>query len=382
MRIAYCINSICGLGGIQRCIVAKANALAAVQGNQVWIITSDDKGNKLFRVSESVYHIDLGINYYEDDWKSILHVVKGVLIKRRRHEKALAKTLKGINPDIVISVGQSEKYFVPAIKGDWVIIREYHFSRNYRFLAARGFFEKAFALGGEILERITLNKYDVVVIQTQEDLMLNWRNHKHTVVIPNPLTINASEVSPLENKRIISIGRLDYQKNHSSLLRAFSLVVEKHPDWRLVIFGEGSECSRLSSEIERLGLSGKANLKGVTLDSGKELHDSSMLVMSSRFEGMPLAILEAISCGLPVVSYASPCGPKDIITDGKDGFLVPVGDETALADRICRLIEDAGLRKRMGAAAYERSKDFSIERITSLWMDLFQDLLKLKREGV
>ena len=85
-----------------------------------------------------------------------------------------------------------------------------------------------------------------------------------------------------------------------------------------------------------------------------------------------------MSCGLPVVSYDFDYGPREIIDDGRNGFLVPVGDELALADRMCSLIEDEGLRKRMGAAAFERSKDFSMDRTIGLWMDLFTDLLAKK----
>ena len=101
---------------------------------------------------------------------------------------------------------------------------------------------------------------------------------------------------------------------------------------------------------------------------------ASMLIMTSLYEGFGNVIIEAMSCGLPVVSYACPCGPKDIITDGVDGFLVPPKDEETLAERICRLIEDETLRCRLGGAALERSKDFGIERVLKMWTDLFTTL--------
>ena len=94
-----------------------------------------------------------------------------------------------------------------------------------------------------------------------------------------------------------------------------------------------------------------------------------------------MVLIEAISCGLPVVSYACPCGPKDIITDGVDGFIVPVGDERMLADRICKLIENDSLRRKMGAAAQEKSRQYSLDRIIPMWMDLFEELVRQKKQG-
>ena len=102
---------------------------------------------------------------------------------------------------------------------------------------------------------------------------------------------------------------------------------------------------------------------------------ASAFVLTSIFEGFGLVIVEAMSCGLPVVSYACPCGPKDIISEGKDGYLVPVNDEEALAEKICLLIEDEEKRKEMGKAAKAKAEQYSVEHITDMWMKLFNALL-------
>ena len=124
MRIAYCLNSIRYLGGIQRVTIVKANALADISDNEVYIIVSDNREGRIVHpLSPKVHLIDLAVNYYQDDWKSKWHVLKGIVVKRRKHKKKLAKVLHEINPDIVISVGQSEKNMIPAISGRWLKVR-------------------------------------------------------------------------------------------------------------------------------------------------------------------------------------------------------------------------------------------------------------------
>lgn len=378
MKIVYCIDSIHGIGGIQNVTIEKAGALAALSGNDVWIITADNSGRAIYPISPHVLHIDLGINYYEDDWKSRWNVLKGVFIKRRRHRNALAPVLKNIQPDIVISVGQSEKNFLPTISGDWVTIREFHYPRKYRRLHANSIFDWISAFCGDVLDLFMMKKYDGIVSLTHEDKEQNWRHWKNLFVIPNPVRL-PSIFSNLESKRIVAVGRLAYPKHFASLIRAFSSVINRFPTWSLDIYGEGNERDDLLAEIQSLGLSSSVRLMGGVSGVQSILAEYSLYAMSSRFEGFPLVLIEALSCGLPVVSYACPCGPKDIIRDGIDGFLVTPGDETMLADRICKLIEDESLRKKMGVAALERSKDFSIDKIIPKWMSLFGELMEKKK---
>ena len=378
MRIIYCLDSINYVGGIQHVTVTKANALASLPGNEVWIIVADNSGERGVHLSPDVHFVDLGINYYEDDWKSRWNVLKGILIKRRKHRKALKAVLNEIQPDILISVGQSEKNFLPTIRGPWGTIREYHFVKSYRRFHAHTYFDRVLAWGGDLMDRIILKRYDRLVVLTQEDKERNWQPWKNVSVIPNPAHSSSRRAS-LVSKRIIAIGRLTYPKNFSSLIRAFAIVGQLFPDWSLDIFGDGDERDTLSSEIFSLGLNSTIRLMGNTSDVLSILPDYSIFAMSSRFEGFPLVLVEALSCGLPVVSYACPCGPKDIIRNGVDGFLVPPGDETLLAESLCCLIENEALRKKMGASAFERAKDYSLEKIIPLWMSLFKELSEKKQ---
>ena len=384
MNIVYCTDSVCFPGGIQRATIAKANALAEVRGNRVWIVVTDNqRPNPVLPISESVSLIDLGIEYYADDWKSKWNVLKGLYFKRRKHKRALRKFLNSIVPDILISTGTAEKYFLPhlRIKSSPICIREIHFSKDYRQRAANGWFDKLLAAVGDFADyRLNIWCYDRVVLLTEEDKSTHWRPSDKLLVIPNPTPTKSISPSSLKNKMAIAVGRLVNQKNYESLIRAWAIVYQHHRDWRLEIWGDGALRKCLEELIYRLNLEAAVSLKGYTDDIQSKYTSASFLVCSSLFEGLPLMMIEAMSAGLPIVSYDCPCGPKDLIQDGKNGFLVPIGDEALLAERICLLIEDEYLRQNMGAAALERAKDFSLEKVLPMWTSLFKELMKEKKK--
>ncbi len=382
MKIVYCLNSIRYLGGIQRVTIVKANALAEVPGNEVFIIVTDNThGPQVHPLSPKVQLVDLGVNYYEDDWKSRWHVLKGIVVKRKEHKKRLAEALHRIQPDIVVSVGQSEKYMLTSIPGNWVKIRELHFTKTYRKLHASSFMGRVSAAFSDFYDySYKIKQYDKIVLLTREDKETNWNSSDKIAVIPNPASFVSNVIAPLNNKKIITTGRLELPKNYVSLIRAFRLVADKHPDWVLEIYGEGSQRKELEALITELRLNRSVYLKGYTSNVQAALADASCFVLSSIFEGLPLVLVEAMFCGLPVVSYACPCGPKDIITEGVDGFVVPINDEKALAEKICYLIEYEDIRKEMGKAAQRKAEQYRIEPIVQQWMDLFNELLNKKRQ--
>ena len=377
MKIVYCTDSICYPGGIQRITVAKANALAEIKGNEVWIVVTDNKLKPVLQLNPKVHLVDLDVNYYMDDWKSRWHVLKGIFIKRIVHKKKLRNLLRDIRPDVVISTGTSEKNFLPRLRGysSVVFVREIHSIKNYRRSVAKGLIDKVLAWLGECADYgYNIKRYDKIVLLTSEDRNRNWNNDLKTEVIPNPLTVKHDILSLLEDKTVIAVGRLVSEKNFSSLIRTWKVVYSVYPDWHLEIWGDGQLKHELNCLIKKLQLAESVYLKGYTDDVMQNYAKASMFVCSSSFEGFGLAIVEAMSCGLPVVSYDCPFGPKDIITDGKDGFLVPMGDEQALAERICYLIEHEDERRIMGKAALEKSKQYAMEIIIDKWMNLFKNL--------
>ena len=379
MKIVYCTDSICYAGGIQRITIAKANALAQIEGNEVWIIVTDNKQKPVLPINTKVRIIDLEINYFEDDWKSKLHVIKGILIKRKQHRKKLKTVLNQINPDIVISTGTSEKNFLPQIhvNSNPTFIREIHSTKNYRRLSARNTFDKTLAILGEYVDySIFIKRYDKIVVLTEEDKINNWKNNSKVIVIPNPLTSICTKESTLEEKTVIAVGRLEYPKNFQSLIKAWTHVANKHPEWKLEIWGEGSKRVELENLIAKLNFKKHVFLKGYTYDIQQQMLNASIFALSSIFEGFGLVIVEAMSCGLPVVSYACPCGPKDIITEGEDGFLVPVNDEIELANKINFLIENKKQHKIMGQTAKRKACSFTSEKIAITWIKVFEQLAK------
>ncbi len=379
MKIVYCLNSIRYLGGIQRVTITKANALADISGNEVYILVSDNKdGIQTQSLTDKVNLIDLGINYYDGDSKrSRIANLFVYASKRKKHRKLLYQTLSEINPDVVISVGQSEKYMLLSMRNrSWKVIREFHFERNYRKQLAETRIEKIIAWIVDFYDfSFKEKKYDRIVVLTEEDKVTNWKKWDNVSVIPNPVAFASDEISKLNNNVIVTLGRLENQKNYSSLINSFKIINRIHPNWLLEIYGSGSQQDKLQLLIDELELRDTVYLKGTTNNATRELTNASIFALSSIMEGLPLVLVEAMECGLPVVSYQCPCGPKDIITDGVDGFLVPVGDEQMMADRICILIEDEELRRKMGAAAKEKAKKYHIDNITKQWMNLFEELV-------
>ena len=379
MKIAYCVNSIRFLGGIQRVTVVKANALAEIPSNEVYILATDNKAGPVVQeLSPKVHLIDLDINYYnKNEGRSVLTNMIVGLAKGIPHKRALKRTLREINPDVVISVGMSEKYMLTSMRNrTWKIIREFHSEKNYRSKHARSFFKKTISKCSDLYEfSYADKKFDRIVVLTEEDKNTNWVGWKNVSVMPNPVAFKCDEPSTLNEKVVISMGRLEHVKNFTSLISAFRIVAHKHPDWTLKVYGDGSLKESLQNQINESGLHNNVFLMGFSNDMEQALRQSSIFAFSSLVEGFALVIVEAMECGLPVVSYQCPCGPKDIITDGKDGFLVPVNNEQMLADKICDLIEDESLRHQMASDARVRAQHYHVENIAQRWMDLFNEVI-------
>ena len=383
MKIVYCIDEIEASGGTERITVTKANALARIPTNEVFIIVAYNRNN-LINALDNVKLIDLDVRYYADSGLGKIKELLFVLNKRKEHARKMRSALESISPDIVVSTGMSEKFFIQnlSISSSPCFVREIHFSKYYRRLTAESLYEKIIAFGGELFDYlISIGGYDKIVVLTDEDRLTNWKSNPKVVSIPNPLSQPSTEISDLSNKTVISAGRLERLKNFESLISAWRYVSRKHHDWALKIYGKGSQYDILLSKIKALGLEGSVFLEGFSHDIMHEISQSSIYTLTSITEGMPLVLIEAMTCGVPIVSYMCPSGPKDIISEGENGFLVPVGDEKALADRINQLIEDEEQRREIGCRALEMSKAYSLDMIIPRWMALFNKLLEEKRKN-
>lgn len=377
MKIVYCLNSIRGLGGIQKVTLVKANALAEIAGNEVYIIVTDNWEKHVLtqELSPKIHFINLEVNYYKDDYKSRLHQLKSNL-RIFCHFFRLQRQINRIKPDVIISVGQGEKYIIPWLRTKAVKIREIHFNSQYRYYT---YSKKWVAkLLGFVDYKLNARGYDKIILLTKEDKETNFPNNDKFTYVHNPLTLARSSFSTCRERTVVAVGRLELPKDFESLIRAWQFVHKAVPDWKLNIWGEGSRRKFLTHWIKELKLEGSVYLKGYTNDVHAELEKSSVFVLSSLYEGLPLVILEAMGCGLPVVSFTCSFGPRDIIQDGVNGFLVEGRNELDLANAIIRLLQSQELRERMGKAALERTKDFDISMIVERWMNLFEEELREK----
>ena len=372
MKIVYCLNSIRGLGGIQKVTLIKANALAEIAGNEIYVIVTDnwEKHVLVEEISPKVHFINLEVNYYKDDYKSRLHQIKSNL-RIFRHYFRLQKQINQIKPDVIISVGQGEKYIIPWLGTKAVKIREIHFNSAYRHYT---YSKKWVAKLLDFVDyKLNARGYDKIVLLTKEDKETNFPDNDKFTYVHNPLTLERSSYSVCREHTVVAVGRLELQKDFESLIRAWQFVHKAAPDWELNIWGEGSRRPYLTHWIKELRLEDCVFLRGGNYDINTILSQSSIFVLSSLYENSGESILEAMACGLPVVSFACPFGPRDIIQDGVNGYLVESRNELDLADRIISLIQSQGLRDRMGEAALRRTKDLDLLKIVALWVNLFRE---------
>ena len=376
-KIVYCTPALYSAGGVERIVSVKASYFADVLGYDVTVIVTEGKGRaSFFPLSDKVKVINFELGF-EELWRaSFFRKVLLYLQKQRQFKKLLTAELMRIRPDFTISMLRREINFLTDIRDGSKKIGELHLSRtNFRKLESRhyNFFKTFFAkVWMNDLTR-KLKKLDRLVVLTEKSKAL-WPELSNVVVIPDPLPFQVEAKSDLHPKRIITIGRYAYQKGYDMLLRSWAEIEKKFPDWQLAIYGMGNQDS-LRNQMKDLGIdSARCILNGPVGDVTKEYLNSSVFVLPSRFEGFGLVIIEAMSCGVPVVAFNCPMGPDEIITDGEDGFLVPVGDVCALADRLQTLMQDQELRMKFSETAYRNSARYRIERISNQWIQLFTQL--------
>lgn len=376
MKLAFCTPSLYLAGGVERVLTTKMNWLVEHTEHEVYVILTDGADKEpYYPLDPRVHVVQLGINFEELWHLSFLKKAFVFLRKQRQYKKALKKALFEIRPDVTDTLMRREVNFISKIKDGSIKIGELHVNRkNYRNFEAnetnciKRLFEKFWMhqLVGKV------KQLDRFVVLSQEDAD-NWVELHNVHVIPNPLPQLYTKHSDLQNKRVIACGRYVYQKGFDLLIKAWKIVNEHHPDWQLDIYGKG-EREEYQQQVEEAGLVGKVNLNAPTSDIESKYAECSIFVLSSRFEGFGMVLIEAMNCGLPCVSFACPCGPRDIIEDGKNGILVPALDVNALADGICRLIEDDSLRMSLGKAALHRSLDYETDKVMQRWVELFKSL--------
>lgn len=372
MRIVYCIAGTRHSGGMERVLANKANWLVE-HGYEVVIVTTDQHGEEpFFSLHPSIKCYDLAINYEDNNGSSFLDKALNYPLRQFRHRSHLKALLKRIKADIVISMFCNDASFLPSIDDGSAKILEIHFSRFKRLQYGRKGVWAVADRWRSWRDVATARRFDRFVVLTRED-RANWGPLDNITAIPNARSFEPGIPSALETRRVLAVGRLCYQKGFDMLVDVWRKVCDVVPDWTLRIVGSGESEDALRARIKELALDSRVEIVSAKASEMPAIYrDASILVMSSRYEGLPMALLEGQASGLPIVSFACKCGPKDIIHDGVDGYIVPEGDIDAMAEKIIKLAGDTDLRKRMGAAALMASADYSESEVMGLWEELFR----------
>lgn len=377
MKLIYCIHSLYNPGGMERVLVNKVSYLVRQMGWEVAIVTTDQHQRPVFYpLPEEVRLIDLDINYSEDNSKGTFRKIGGYLHRRRLHRQRLTEVLLREKADIVVSLYPSESSFIPEIKDGSKKVLELHFCKFFRLQYGRkglmGLIDRIRTWQDERL----VCRFDKFVVLTEEDRGY-WGALPNMEVIPNAALFIAPAYATQAEKRVIAVGRLDYQKGFDRLIEAWALVQQNEAfrDWRLDIFGQGEWREMLEQMICERGLQQTARINAPSKQIGAEYAASSLLVMSSNYEGFPMVMIEAMACGLPVVAFEFKCGPKDIINNHHNGIRVEEGNISALADAMMELMQNSELRKRMSLEARKVTETYSEERVMRRWVTLFESLM-------
>ncbi len=378
LKIVYLTPALYMAGGVERVLTLKANYFAEHFGYDISIILTEGKDKPLFYpLSEKVRIINLNIGFEELWTCSFLKKIVVYLKKQRQYRKMVEQELMRLRPDITISLLRREINFLTSIKDGSKKIGELHVNRaNYRNYNTEkvGLIKRLFARWWSYSLLQKLRKLDRLVVLTEKDREA-WTELDNVVALPDPLPFVPSSVSPLSKKRVVAIARYSHEKGIDLLLKAWAIAEKKVEDWQLEIFGDGDKTS-FEQLIDTLGIDRtRCWLNGRTDDVEQEYLNSSLYVLSSRFEGFGMVIVEAMACGLPVVAFDCPWGPRSIISDGEDGLLVENGNVEALADALSRLMGDEVLRQSMAEKAIVNVKRFEIETIANQWLHVFNNVM-------
>lgn len=381
MKILYLIKSFAAKAGTERVLSDKMNWLAD-RGCQVFLVTFE-QGNHTFAfpINKDVVHYDINTPFFKIGEYSFLKKLMLFFILRKRFHKRLQRIVDDVCPDIIITTSYSIYLFdiILRIRTNSKRLIESHVACDKVCKSAFMSHKNVLYILSVIYDKYFLSYvrgFDGLIALTNRDAK-DWSSYNNNVyVIPNPvpcLPLEAASVG--NNKRIICVGRLHKQKGFDLLIRAFSLISDKCQEWKIDIYGEGGEKSALEDLILLLNLEGRIVINAPTENIHEEYLKSGFLVLSSRYEGFGMVLLEAMSCGLPCVSFDCPYGPNEIIEDGVNGFLVENGNINKLAECILLMIKNEKRRTEMGVAARRSIMQYEKSVIMNKWMNLFDYIL-------
>ena len=378
LKIAYITPQLYTADGVARVLTMKANYFAEKFSYDITIILTEGKNKPLFyQLSDKIHVINLDLNF-EDLWhQPFLKKVIIYLKKQRKYKQLLTKELMRIKPDITVSLLRREINFINDIKDGSIKIGEMHVLRSHY----RNFEKNDTNFIKEVFSKFwmhrligKLKRLERMIVLTEKDCTA-WTELDNVISIPNPLPFMPKDISPLTEKRVIAVGRYYQEKGFDLLLESWAKIYKTHPEWRLEIYGDGNK-DNYEEIRDTLGIPANCCiLNGRTNNIEQEYLNSSIYVCSSRFEGFGMVIIEAMACGLAVVSFDCPWGPSSILAHNEDGILVENGNTEHLADAIASLMDNPYKLKTLAEKAIVNVQRFQMDKIANQWKELFDSLI-------
>lgn len=381
MKIVYIVETLLPNGGIQRILTEKANYMSEIYKYDITIISCTQlaEQDNAFPLSKNIRQINLEVPYYAQYKYKFIHRLYAKITASRMLQKRLKEEIHRINPDIVIGVGNFQADRISKIDCNAKKVIECHEARSFT-QASRG--HKSVL--SQLLVKYYKNKYfqdieknaDAIVTLTIDDKK-EWSHAKKVVTIPNFSLMTVSNYCNYKTKRIISVGRLSWEKGYSRLIEIWRIISPTHPDWQLDIFGEGPLYSELKKTISDHQIK-NIHLRGNSRNISQEYSDCSICVVTSLYEGFSLVLLEALKHGIPCIAFDCPYGPRSIIEDGRCGFLVENNNNSEFAKKLTLLMENESLREEFSIAAVKSAERFSPSIVMLKWKKLFEDLILMQ----
>ncbi|WP_395049867.1 glycosyltransferase [Flavobacterium sp.] len=361
MKILYITPKISGEGGLVRVISLKANYSSNIFGHEIHILTQNENHSLFYEFNEKI-----GLH-------NMLLKGKGLKLLFS-YRKELKKQINIIDPDLVIVCEGLKGFFIP-----WIL----PFKIPIIFEVHGSIFNIENELGSTLLSRIKQNieilfkklaarKFTKIIFLSEESAK-EW-NLKNSEIIPNPIWFTTDKTSGLNTKRAISVARHSYEKGIDRLLLIWQKVVLIHPEWTIDIYGESE--TNLSYQImaQELNIESKVNFHKPVINIVEKYQNASLCLMTSRFEGFGMALLEAMTCGLPCIAFDCPCGPRSLIFNDENGLLIENHNIDVFSESVIQLISDNNNMKRLGKNAVLSVQKYNLEDIMAQWNKLFFEI--------
>ena len=350
MKLLFLVYDISIRAGTERAVSMLANWFAGREGYQVVLLTSNLTNNVAaypLSANVTIEHLSLPVYPKGKLRQMFWHVELLKRLKTRMSGEtgaAVIGTWSTLNLVLAAAAESKNRYI------GW----EHTVYDNVDFLR-------------KLLRKRYYRRLSAVVTLTRRDAERYRAHQVHVETVPNSSPLSSAEPAPLDAQQVLSLGRLTPPKGFDLYLEIASRLIPEYPGWRFIIAGSGPEETLLRNRISELSIGEQAEIVTGVRDVEPLYMGSSIVAVTSRAEGFPMVLLEAMSCGVPCVSFDCPYGPAEIITDGEDGFLIPPGDLSAFSEKLELLMNNAALRRKMGAAARRNVRRFSMDRIGEAW---------------